>query len=212
MSPTKHIFISRIIFVKYPPLFYSFQNSGSDFEFDWMRHVRDLSKSEQRLSLVLIMIAVIFILSSLPRIIIMMYDVLIIDTIRWANNPHNWNSGKQNILTLSCSQVVYKGGSLGRRLPRLESPAGFCVSRPPQLRPLGQLHSVLPGGEQVQVPHTLTLQRNIDHTLCQTYRGSVSGPGLQPAEGPELGQTQRSQGRLTRLQCQGDDCPPSCPP
>ena len=121
-----------------------------------MRHVRDLSKSEQRLSLVLIMIAVIFILSSLPRIIIMMYDVLIIDTIRWANNPHNWNSGKQNILTLSCSQVVYKGGSLGRRLPRLESPAGFCVSRPPQLRPLGQLHRVLPGGEQVQVPHTLT--------------------------------------------------------
>ena len=43
----------------------------------------DFSKSEQRLSLVLIMIAVIFILSSLPRIIIMMYDVIIIDTIRY---------------------------------------------------------------------------------------------------------------------------------
>ena len=49
---------------------------------DMWRHVCDLSKSEQRLSLVLIMIAVIFILSSLPRIIIMMYDVIIIDTIR----------------------------------------------------------------------------------------------------------------------------------
>ena len=123
-----------------------------------MRHVRDLSKSEQRLSLVLIMIAVIFILSSLPRIIIMMYDVLIIDTIRCANNLDtaevtniSFIGGKQKILTIFCFQVVYKGGSPGRRLPCLESPAGLCVSCPPQLRPLGQLHRVLPGGEQVQV-------------------------------------------------------------
>ena len=42
-----------------------------------------LSKTEQRLSLVLIMIAVIFIVSSVPRIVIMMYDVIIIDTLRW---------------------------------------------------------------------------------------------------------------------------------
>lgn len=43
---------------------------------------RIISAREQRLSLVLIMIALIFILSSLPRIIIMMYDLIIIDTIR----------------------------------------------------------------------------------------------------------------------------------
>ena len=44
-----------------------------------------LSKTEQRLSLVLMMIAVIFIVSSVPRIVIMMYDVIIIDTLRWGN-------------------------------------------------------------------------------------------------------------------------------
>jgi len=43
---------------------------------------KHLSKSEQRLSIVLIMIAVIFIISSVPRIIIMMYDIIIIDTVR----------------------------------------------------------------------------------------------------------------------------------
>ena len=42
------------------------------------------SKSEQRLSLVLIMIALIFILSSVPRLVIMMYDIIIIDTLRFA--------------------------------------------------------------------------------------------------------------------------------
>ena len=31
------------------------------------------------------MIAVIFIVSSVPRIVIMMYDVIIIDTLRWGN-------------------------------------------------------------------------------------------------------------------------------
>ena len=41
------------------------------------------SASEQRLSIVLMMIAIIFILSSLPRIIIMMYDIIIIDTLRY---------------------------------------------------------------------------------------------------------------------------------
>ena len=40
------------------------------------------SAREQRLSVVLILIAVIFILSSLPRIIIMMYDVIIIERLR----------------------------------------------------------------------------------------------------------------------------------
>ena len=75
---TKHIFISGKIFVYHPS-----QKPVYLFSpLDWLRRVSDLSKSEQRLSLVLIMIAVIFILSSLPRIIIMMYDVLIIDTIR----------------------------------------------------------------------------------------------------------------------------------
>lgn len=43
---------------------------------------KKLSASEQRLSIVLMMIAIIFILSSLPRIIIMMYDIIIIDTLR----------------------------------------------------------------------------------------------------------------------------------
>ena len=42
-----------------------------------------LSKTEQRLSLVLMMIAVIFIVSSVPRIVIMMYDVILLDTLRW---------------------------------------------------------------------------------------------------------------------------------
>ena len=41
-----------------------------------------LSAREQRLSVVLILIAVIFILSSLPRIIIMMYDLIIIERLR----------------------------------------------------------------------------------------------------------------------------------
>jgi len=43
---------------------------------------KKLSASEQRLSIVLMMIAIIFIVSSLPRIIIMMYDIIIIDTVR----------------------------------------------------------------------------------------------------------------------------------
>ena len=32
------------------------------------------------------MIAVIFLVSSVPRIVIMMYDVLIIDTLRWGGD------------------------------------------------------------------------------------------------------------------------------
>ena len=31
------------------------------------------------------MIAVIFIVSSVPRIVIMMYDVILLDTLRWGN-------------------------------------------------------------------------------------------------------------------------------
>ena len=69
-SPEKYICV-------YPRIF-----CNRSLESYFWRHFCDLSKSEQRLSLVLIMIAVIFILSSLPRIIIMMYDVIIIDTIR----------------------------------------------------------------------------------------------------------------------------------
>ena len=71
----KNIFSSQKNIFVYPRIFFN-------RSLKLRRHFCDLSKSEQRLSLVLIMIAVIFILSSLPRIIIMMYDVIIIDTIR----------------------------------------------------------------------------------------------------------------------------------
>ena len=89
------------------------------------------SASELRLSVVLISIAVIFIMSSLPRLTIMMYDVIIIESWKWGL----W------VVLLSWSspgpaQVMHGCGVLGRRIPSVEPPARLRLSRPAELRAL----------------------------------------------------------------------------
>ena len=116
------------------------------------------SKSEQRLSIVLIMIAVIFIISSGPRIIIMMYDVIIIDTIKYVRyniildnckSYADWVLLKPFITSLL--QVLHRGGPSWGGISGLESFTWFCISCSTKFCSFCQLHRLLLGGEQVQV-------------------------------------------------------------